>query len=165
MWCVTSTHRSHLHAVIDNVGRWCRWGCRRWEYASHVFGSKTPDSGSEPEKWISINHCNSINKQQALISTILRLIPVINERILLTARSPKFRTLQWSFADCPTVAITSRFVVLSKNGSPYCVSHAGTASPLMISVAIEMKFCFVHLSISLFWRLQKGKFDCSCSSY
>lgn len=56
---------------------------------------------------------------------------------LLTALSPKFRTLQWSFADCPTVAVTSRFVILSKNGNPYCVSHGGWASPFMISVAVE----------------------------
>lgn len=37
-------------------------------------------------------------------------------QIILTALSPKFRTLQFKSADCPTVAVISRFVVLSKYG-------------------------------------------------
>lgn len=36
--------------------------------------------------------------------------------LILTALSPKFRTLQFKSADCPTVAVISRFVVLSKYG-------------------------------------------------
>lgn len=37
--------------------------------------------------------------------------------IILTARSAKFFTRQWSNADCPTVAIISRLVTLSKYGN------------------------------------------------
>lgn len=84
------------------------------------------------EKWIAINHCNSINRT---VMALILLLVVWWMAELLTALSPKFRTLQLSFADCPTVAVTSRFVILSKNGSPYCVSHSGWASPLMISEA------------------------------
>lgn len=43
--------------------------------------------------------------------------------VLLTARSPRLRTRQWSRADCPTVAVISRFVELSKYGGEYGVSQ------------------------------------------
>lgn len=168
MLFAASTHRIHPRAVIDIVGRLCRWECRPWEYASHVFLetqkkktfsetrqqrkncqkthlSTTPEPveqgeqffGSQEakeEKGFSINHRNSINNK----------VPgnyffAWQMEKVLTALSPKFRTLQWSFADCPTVASTSRLVILSKNGKPYCVSHTGWASPLMISVADEWK--------------------------
>ena len=93
-------------------------------------------SGHKRERWkrFSINHRNSINRKVAGDY----FFALYTDK-LLTALSPKFRTLQWSFADCPTVAITSRFVALSKNGNPYCVSHTGCASPLIISVADEWK--------------------------
>lgn len=47
---------------------------------------------------------------------MIRFYPALYFKIILTALSPKFRTLQFKSADCPTVAVISRFVVLSKYG-------------------------------------------------
>lgn len=37
-----STHRNPRCAAIGIVGHLCRWVCRRWVYAGHVYVSRTP---------------------------------------------------------------------------------------------------------------------------